>query len=121
MDFLWTARGPVVSGGKLKTPVTGMEINGLPYCTWEDFQAIRWALQQSHQMGRKAAKIYCGMHGNETATQNRNNSEAAAYTTQTEWNENTRDNQEEQSGWTTMESKKQSKKRKGMKTTGPSS
>ena len=61
MDFLWTARGPVVSGGMLKTPVTGVDINGLPYCTWEDFQAIRWALQQSHQMGRKAAKIYCGM------------------------------------------------------------
>ena len=105
----------------MKTPVKGMEINGLPYCTWEDFQAIRWALQQSHQMGRKAAKIYCGMHGHEMATQNGNNDEAAAYTTQTEWNENARDNQEEQLGWTAVESKKQIKKKKGMKTTGQQS
>ena len=70
MDFLWTARGPVIDGGMLNKPIVGIEINGLPYCTWEQFQDIRWALQQSHQMGRKAAVIYCGMHGDEVAAQN---------------------------------------------------
>ena len=70
MDFLWTARGPVIDGGMLKQPIVGIVINGLPYCTWEQFQGIRWALQQSHQMGRKAAIIHCGMHGEEVAAQN---------------------------------------------------
>ena len=72
MDFFWTARGPVIDGGKLKEPVVGIEINGLPYCTWDQFQPIRWALQQSHQMGRKPAVIYCGIHGDEVAAQKRN-------------------------------------------------
>ena len=95
-----------------------MGIKGLPYCTWDDFQAIRWALQQSHQMGRKSAKVYCGMHGDEAAAQNKEDTEAAAYTTQTDWDEGAWDKQEEQSGWTTVESKKQVKKKKAAKNTG---
>ena len=67
MDFFWPARGPVIDGGKLTEPVVGIEINGLPYCTWDQFQAIRWAIQQSHQMGRNQAVLYCGIHGHEVA------------------------------------------------------
>ena len=77
MDFFWTARGPVIDGGMLSRLVVGQEINGLPYCTWEQFQEIRWALQQSHQMGRKPAVIYCGVHGNEQAVQKRRGRESA--------------------------------------------
>ena len=77
MDFFWTARGPVIDGGKLSKPIVGIEINGLPYCTWEQFQGIRWALQQSHQMGRKAAVIHCGIHGDEVAAQKRERAETA--------------------------------------------
>ena len=76
MVFFCTARGPAIGGGKLNKPVVGIEINGLPYCTWEQFQAIRWALQQSHQMGRTPAVIYCGIHGDEVAAQNRERAEA---------------------------------------------
>ena len=70
MDYFWTARGPVIDGGMLKEPIVGIEINGLPYCTWEQFQGIRWALQQSHQMGRHQAVLYCGIHGDEVAALN---------------------------------------------------
>ena len=76
IDLFWTARGPVIDGGKLNGPIGGIEINGLPYCTWEPFQGIRWALQQSHQIGRKPAVIYCGIHGDEVAAQNRERAEA---------------------------------------------
>ena len=82
MDFFWPARGPVIDGGKLEEPVVGIEINGLPYCAWDQFQAIRWALQQSHQMGRKPAEIYCGVHGNEVAAQKRNGGENTTPNTQ---------------------------------------
>ena len=81
MDFFWTAHGPVIDGGKLNKPIVGIEINGLPYCTWEQFQSIRWALQQSHQMGRTPAVIFCGMHGEEVAARNRENAEAAISST----------------------------------------
>ena len=65
LDFIWTARGPIITGGMLSQPIRGVEINGLPYIDWAQFQPIRWALQQSHQAGRHAAKIYCGIHGYE--------------------------------------------------------
>ena len=71
MDFFWTARGPVIGGGKLKEPIVGIEINSSPYITRDQFQCIRWALQQSHQNDRRAATIYCGIHGEEVAAQNR--------------------------------------------------
>ena len=115
MDFFWTARGPVISGGKLRKPIEGMEINGLPYCRWDDFQAIRWALQQSHQTGRKAAKIYCGLHGDEARNQDKEEVEAAAYTTQSDWNKDAQDEGGEQSEWKSVENKKRKKKRRPAK------
>ena len=93
MDFFWTARGPVIDGGKLNKPIVGIEINGLPYCTWDQFQSIRWALQQSHQMGRKAAVTHCGIHGGEVAAQYKERAEAANSNTHqvrsnSRWNKN---------------------------------
>ena len=75
MDFYWTARGPVISGGKMKGSITGVEIDGLAYCTWDQFQDIRWALQQSHRMGRKPAKVFCGIHGDDQKAQQGDRSE----------------------------------------------
>ena len=72
-------------------------------------------------MGRNAAKVYCGMHGDEVATQNKENIEAAAYATQTDWKEDAHDKSEEQSGWKTVERKKQAKKKKNTKTPGQQS
>ena len=69
MDFYWTARGPVMSGGKMKGSIVGIEIDGLAYCTWKQFQGIRWALQQSHRTGRKPAKVFCGIHGDDPRAQ----------------------------------------------------
>ena len=62
---MWTVRCPVITGGMLSQPIQGVEINGLPHIGWEQFQPIRWALQQSHQAGRLPATIYCGIHGEE--------------------------------------------------------
>ena len=63
--FMWTARGPIITGCMLSEPIRGVEINGLPYIDWSQFQPNRWALQQSHQAGMHAAKIHCGSPGDE--------------------------------------------------------
>ena len=115
MDFFWTARGPVVSGGKLREPIKGLEINGLPYCRWDDFQKIRWALQQSHQDGRKAAKIYCGIHGDEVGNRDKEEVEATAYTTQSDWDENAWNEGGEHLEWKLVENKKKGKKKRSAK------
>ena len=68
MDYHWTSTGPRLSGGMLKTPIHGVVIGGLPFLTWENFQQVRWALQQSHQGGRQPARRFCGEDGPPTHT-----------------------------------------------------
>ena len=63
MDFHWTSKGPRISGGMLREPIYGVVIGGLPFLTWDQFQVVRYGLQQSHQGGRKPAKKFCGEDG----------------------------------------------------------
>ena len=60
LDYHCTTRGPRLSGGMLKEPIYGVVIGGLPFLTWDQFQIVRWALQQSHQGGRQPARKFCG-------------------------------------------------------------
>ena len=68
IDFHWTSKGPRLSGGMLREPLYGVVIGGLPFLTWDQFQIVRWALQQSHQGGRQPAKRFCGEDGPPTHT-----------------------------------------------------
>ena len=47
----------------LKEPIHGVVIGGLPFLSWEQFQVVRYALQQSHQRGRHPATKFCGEDG----------------------------------------------------------
>ena len=76
LDFMWTVRGPVITGCMLSQPIQGVEINGLPYIGWEQFQPIRRALQQSHQAGMLPPTIYCGIHGEEMKENQKSKSES---------------------------------------------
>ena len=68
IDYHCTSKGPRLSGGMLKEPICGVVIGSLPFLTWDQFQIVRWALQQSHQGGRQPAKRFCGEDGPPTHT-----------------------------------------------------
>ena len=57
-----------MAGGMLKEPIYGVVIGGLPFMTWDQYQIVRYALQQSHQGGRQPAKRFCGEDGPPTHT-----------------------------------------------------
>ena len=68
IDYHWTSKGPRLVGGMLKEPIYGVVVGGLPLLTWDQFQSVRFALQQSHQGGRKPATKFCGEDGPPTRT-----------------------------------------------------